>query len=194
MNYENAGDVVPEKERMMELKLPLFIITGASGVGKTTVMHELRKQLPEFVLFSTDDDHFGTTGKKLEYQDRYNLLLHAAQAIALSGRGTVICGTMMPWDAKKCDAYSTFSELHFMNLHCDDATRNSRLRSREDAATWTEDMLRQHEVFAQWLLDHAETDYEPPMPTFDSASTPPAQLAEQLKEYITLKWQESVGK
>lgn len=47
----------------MRTQLPLFIITGASGVGKTTVMHELREQMPEFVLFSTDDDNFGTTGR-----------------------------------------------------------------------------------------------------------------------------------
>ncbi|MEK3714498.1 AAA family ATPase [Paenibacillus sp. FSL P2-0089] len=177
----------------MRTQLPLFIITGASGVGKTTVMHELREQMPEFVLFSTDDDNFGTTGKKLEYQDRYNVLFHCAHAVALSGRGTIICGTMMPWDAKKCDVYDAFSEVHFINLHCDDATRNARLRGREDAATWTEDMLRQHEEFAQWLLDHADTEYDPPMPTFDTTSTPTAALAEQIKEYIKEKWKGSTG-
>jgi hypothetical protein len=34
-------------------------------VGKTTVMHEPRNQLPEFVLFSTDNDNFGTTAEQL---------------------------------------------------------------------------------------------------------------------------------
>lgn len=177
----------------MKAKLPLFIITGASGVGKTTVMHELRGRMPEFVLFSTDNDNFGTTAGKLEYQDRYNVLLHCAHAVAMSGRGTIICGTFMPWDARKCDVYSTFSELHFINLHCDDSTRNSRLRTREDAAMWNDGMLKRHEEFARWLLEHADTDYDPPMPTFDSTSTPPALLAKQIKEYIGLKWHESVG-
>jgi hypothetical protein len=72
-------------------------------------------------------------------------------------------------------------------------TRNSRLRTREDAAMWNDDMLKRHEEFARWLLEHADTDYDPPMPTFDSTSTPPALLAEQIKEYIGLKWHESVG-
>jgi|GEM_PF-5668151 Guanylate kinase len=62
----------------MNKKLPLFIVTGASGAGKTTVMQELRILMPDFVIFSTDSDNFGSTAAKLEYQDRYNLLLHFA--------------------------------------------------------------------------------------------------------------------
>jgi gluconate kinase len=169
-------------------KLPLFIVTGASGVGKTTVMKSLRKLMPEFAVFSTDNDNFGSTAAKLEYQDRYNLLLHFAYKIAESGRGTIICGTFMPWDIQKCDTVHNFSEVCFINLHCDDATRNSRLRNREDKAMWSDEMLEQHKEFAQWLLDHAETHYTPPMPTIDTTCTPPAKVAEQIKGYIMLKW------
>ncbi|MBD3922011.1 AAA family ATPase [Paenibacillus sp. PR3] len=170
--------------------LPLFIVTGASGVGKTTVMQHLRAMMPEFVVFSTDNDNFGSTAAKLEYQDRYNLLLHMAYAIAQSGRGTIICGTVMPWDAQKCDTYSNFSEVCFINLHCDDATRNSRLRNRADSATWTDEMLQQHEQFAQWLLDNADTAYDPPMPIVNTTDTPPSQVAEQIQQYIQLRWNE----
>lgn len=174
----------------MTQKFPLFIVTGASGVGKTTVMQELRTIMPEFDVFSTDLDNFGTTAAKLEYQDRFNLLLHFASAVAKSGRGTIICGTFMPWDAEKCDTYDSFSRLCFINLHCDDATRKNRLRHREDKAMWTDDMLRQHEQFTQWLLDNSQTAYNPPMPTIDSTSTPPHLVAEQIKSYIMMKWNE----
>lgn len=170
--------------------LPLFIVTGASGVGKTTVMKELRVRMPDFDVFSTDTDNFGTTASKLEYQDRFNLLLHFADAVAKSGRGTIICGTFMPWDAKKCDTYDHFSELCFINLHCDDITRNRRLRDREDKAMWTDEMLKSHEEFAKWLLTNAETEYDPPMPTIDTTSTPPSEVAEQIKTYVMLKWNE----
>jgi hypothetical protein len=166
----------------LKQKLPLFIVTGASGVGKTTVMQELRVLLPDFIVFSTDIDNFGTTAAKLEYQDRFNLLLHFANSIAESRRGTIICGTFMPWDAKKCDTYNNFSEFFFINLHCDDTTRNNRLRNREDKATWTDEMLKSHEQFAQWLLDNAETEYNPPMPTIDTTSTPPSEVQSKLKD------------
>jgi hypothetical protein len=55
---------------------------------------------------------------------------------------------------------------------------------------WTDDMLKQHEQFAQWLLDNAETAYNPPMPAIDTTSNPPAEAAEQIKRYIMLKWNE----
>ncbi len=86
----------------MEQKFPLFIVTGASGVGKTTVMQELRVLLPDFVVFSTDIDNFGTTASKLDYQDRYNFyFILLTLFFAKSKRGTIICGTFMPWDAPK---------------------------------------------------------------------------------------------
>lgn len=169
-------------------KIPLFIVTGASGVGKTTVMQELRRILPEFDVFSTDIDNFGTTASKLEYQDRYNLLFHFAYAVSKSERGTIICGTLMPWDAEKCDTYNKFSEICFINLHCDDATRSHRLRNREDNAMWTDEMLKQHEEFSKWLIENADTAYNPPMPTIDTTSTPPSQVAEQIKKYVLDKW------
>ncbi|CAG7637931.1 hypothetical protein PAESOLCIP111_03894 [Paenibacillus solanacearum] len=174
----------------MERKLPLFIVTGASGAGKTTVMDELRVQLPDFDVFSTDADAFGAMAASLDYPSRFQILFRFAYGVAKSGRGTVICGTLMPWDAEKCDAYSEFSEVCFINLHCDDATRNSRLRHRADQAIWTDEMLRSHETFARWLLDNADTAYNPPMPTIDTTDTPPAEVAEQIKEYVLRKWKE----
>lgn len=171
-------------------KLPLFIVTGASGVGKTTVMHELRTILPEFDVFSTDTDNFGTTSTKLEYQDKFNVLFHFANAVAKSGRGTIICGTLMPWAAEACDTYHNFREVCFINLHCDDATRNHRLRNRADKANWTDELLKEHEEFAQWLINNAETAYNPPMPTIDTTFTPPPQVAEQIKKYVLSKWNE----
>jgi hypothetical protein len=114
--------------------------------------------------------------------------------ISLTGRGTIICGTFMPWDAKKCDTYHCFSELNFINLHCDDNTRNARLRNREDKEIWTDEMLKSHEQFAQWLLDNAETAYDPPMHTIDTTINTPKEVAEQIIEYILFKWDDRLVK
>lgn len=52
----------------MESKLPLFIVTGASGSVKTYVIKELRRAMPDFDIF----DHVillslsGTIGRKCE--------------------------------------------------------------------------------------------------------------------------------
>jgi hypothetical protein len=34
--------------------LPLFVVTGASGIGKSTVTGPLRRQLPDCEIFDTD--------------------------------------------------------------------------------------------------------------------------------------------
>jgi dephospho-CoA kinase len=34
--------------------LPLFVVTGASGTGKSTVTGPLRRQLPDCEIFDTD--------------------------------------------------------------------------------------------------------------------------------------------
>ena len=172
----------------MDQKFPLFIVTGASGVGKTTVMHELRGLLPDFVVLSTDNDNFGSTSNKLDYQDRYNLLFHFAAASLKSKIGTIICGTVMPWDVKKCDTFQNFSQVCFINLHCNDETRNNRLRNRDDKDIWTDEKLKDHKEFARWLLDNSETAYNPPMPTIDTTVTPPAEVAMQIREYVIDKW------
>jgi adenylate kinase len=39
----------------MEQKFPLFIITGAGGVGKTTVMKDLRRMMPDYDVFDVDN-------------------------------------------------------------------------------------------------------------------------------------------
>ncbi|MBD2868729.1 nucleoside kinase [Paenibacillus sp. IB182493] len=151
-------------------------------------MGELRERLPDFIVLSTDNDMFGTTSELLDYPNRFNVLFQFAHFAAKSGKGTVICGTVMPWDAQKCDAYDLFDEVCFINLHCDDDTRNNRLRNREDKATWTDEMLKRHEEFARWLLDNAETAYRPPMPTIDTAVAPPAEVAGQISEYVLKVW------
>lgn len=35
----------------MDIKLPLFIVTGASGSGKTYVIKQLRRLMPDYDIF-----------------------------------------------------------------------------------------------------------------------------------------------
>lgn len=116
----SCGDVEPMRI------LPLFIVTGASGVGKTTVVSELRRILPDFEVFETDIiwDSGG------DWHTSRNNWLRVAHSIAQSGRGTILCGTMMPEDIAKCDHFPYFSRVYYANLHCDDKAREARLRAR----------------------------------------------------------------
>lgn len=161
----------------MEIKLPLFIVTGASESGKTYVIKELRRMMPEFDIFDPDNlvEFIGHDWEKMR-----NIWLRVARNIAQSGRMTIICGTMMPWDIEKCTDFPFFKHVYYLNLYCDEETRVKRLRERN----WLEEEIPNHKNFAKRLLEIADEVYKPPMPTIDTTDTDVIEVASQIKEWV----------
>ncbi len=157
-------------------KLPLFIITGASGTGKTTVVPDLRESLPNFDVFDTDEI-FSDVG---DWQKLKNIWVKIASNIAAGNRMTVLCGTMMPWDVEKCDNYNDFCTVFYMNLHCQDEVREKRLRERG----WNNELIQEHKNFAKWLLENADKAYSPPMDVINTSDSSPKEVAFQITEWI----------
>jgi hypothetical protein len=157
---------------------PLFIVTGASGSGKSTVVAELRCQLPECVVFDSDL----LWGRTNEYHNTWLLI---ANSIAQGGRHTVICGTLMPWDLDACDARGLVGTIHFLNLHCSDEVREQRLRARP---AWRqssdEAYIQEHRKFAQWLLNNAVTAYDPPMQIVDTSNASVTEVATAIAHWV----------
>ena len=162
--------------------VPLFIVTGASGVGKTAVVGELRRLMPEWEVFETDLI-WGA-----DWQQVRNNWLRIAHSIAQSGRGTILCGTMLPEDVDRCDHRDRFSHVHYLNLHCADATRDARLRARPGWRGCTEEFIDQQRTFAQWLLDNAAAAFDPPMITVDSTHATVAAVACQIRDWALERW------
>lgn len=159
-------------------KLPLFVVTGASGTGKTTISSHVRKQLPEFDVFDMD------IIDNVDWQIAKENWLRIAYSISLSGRGTVLCGTMVPENIASSDYIDRFDRILYMNLHCDDVTRETRLRARG----WDENLIEDHKNFANWLLQNSETAFDPPMQTIDTTEFTAVGVAEQVKEWVLKNW------
>jgi hypothetical protein len=157
--------------------VPLFIVTGASGVGKTAVVGELRRLMPEWEVFETDLI-WGA-----DWQQVRNNWLRIAHSIAQSGRGTILCGTMLPEDVNRCDHRDRFSQVHYLNLHCDDATRDARLRARPGWRGCTEEFIAEHREFARWLLDNAATAFDPPLIVVDTTHATVSAVACQIRDW-----------
>jgi predicted ABC-type ATPase len=169
--------------------LPLFIVTGASGVGKTAVVEPLRGLLPDWELFETDIlwDSGG------DWQFVRSNWLRIAHSIAQSGRPTLLCGTLLPEDVDRCDARDFFSKVHYLCLHCSDERRRERLRARPPARGCTEAFIAEQERFARWLLDHGRSLCDPPMTFLDSSDSPVLPLAEQIRNWAVDFWQRERG-
>lgn len=157
---------------------PLCIVTGTSGVGKTTVVPLLRILLPAWEIFDTDIIHAA------DWQQHRSNWLRLAHAIAQNGRHTLLCGTLLPEDVDRCDHRPFFSKICYLNLHCDDATRAARLAARP---AWRQssspEFITHHRQFAQWLLDHAVTDFDPPLFTVDTTHATPLETAQQIQRW-----------
>ncbi|WP_238404378.1 AAA family ATPase [Paenibacillus paridis] len=169
--------MVNERNSLMVKKIPLFIVTGSSGSGKTYVINELRKILPDFDIF--DIDNLREVGISDEQQIR-EVWLRVARNTAESGRMTIICGTAMTWDIEKCVDYPYFKHVYYLNLHCNDETREKRLRERN----WPEETIQDYKEFAKWLIDNAEKEYSPPMPIVDTTIADVAVVAARIKEWV----------
>ncbi|CAI6052302.1 hypothetical protein PAECIP112173_01442 [Paenibacillus sp. JJ-100] len=159
-------------------KLPLFVVTGASGTGKTTVSSHVRELLPEFDVFDMD------IIDNVDWQIAKENWLRVAYSISLSGRGTVLCGTMVPENIASSNYIERFERILFINLHCDDTTRETRLKARG----WNKNAIEDHRNFANWLVQNADTAFNPAMPTIDTTNLSSEEAAKQIEQWVKRNW------
>ena len=164
--------------------LPLFIVTGTSASGKTAVIPALRRLLPEWDIFETDI--LWDSGGDWQMQ-RCNWL-RIAHSIAQSGRGTILCGTQVPENMDRCDFRPFFSAIHYLALHCDDITREARLRARPAWRGCTDAFIAEQQQFAHWLLENADTAFDPPLQLVDTTEITVEQAAEQIRDWVRQRW------
>jgi len=156
--------------------LPLFVVTGASGTGKTTITGPLRRQLPDCEIFDTDTilrvaalglDAFRSTWLRL------------AHAVALNGRATILCGSLLPTQLDALPASKLIGPIRFCTLDSPDAVIAERLRSRPSwRGASKETAIAEHQRFAAWLRAHIQ-------PCYDTSLLTPAETAGQIANWIS---------
>lgn len=165
--------------------LPLFVVTGASGSGKSTVCLRLARSMPECVVLESDilwcpafdapEDGYAA------YRD---LWLRLAKNVGQAGRPVVLCGTVVPEQFEDRPERRYLSTIHYLALVCDgDALRTrllSRPRWRESA---TEEYVRRHVAFDRWLRDHA-AHTDPPMALLDTSDLDVGATVEAVRRWV----------
>jgi len=139
--------------------LPLFSITGPSGVGKSTLLRRLWRVLPECVAFDGDVLWHGDF-----WQDRqafYDRWLAVAGQASQSGHPVVVCTAAMP-DDWKSEFAVLVGEIHMLALVCDEQDLMARLaaRVRPQDEQAPADFLEQTRTFNRVLrerLEHVDT-------------------------------------
>ncbi len=151
------------------LQQPLFIITGPSCAGKTTVCLALVPLMEECVIMESDIlwGAFPATPEN-NYSDYRNMWLRVAKNIGQAGRPVVLCGTAIPEQFETCPERRYFSTLHYLAMVCDDTQLRERLQQRPQwRESGSDDVVERMVQFNHWLKEHATTT-NPPMTLYDS--------------------------
>jgi predicted kinase len=155
--------------------LPLLVVTGASGSGKSTITGSLRSLLPGCLVFETDVIlHVAALG----WDTWRNTWLQIAHAAALGGQVTVLTGSLTPDQLERLPARKLIGPIHFALLDCPDDVLAGRLRARPAwRGTSTEARIIEHQRFAAWLRARIR-------PSFDTSAASAAEVASGVAAWV----------
>jgi broad-specificity NMP kinase len=166
-------------------RLPLFVVTGASGVGKSTLCEHLAPALTDTVCLEADVlwGHVAATAAD-GYGTYWNVWLNLAVAIHQSGRPVALFGTTVPEHLEDCPARPLLRAVHYLALVLEPAELARRLRERPawrgcSADPFVAEMVQ----FDGWLRTHAG-ETRPPMTVLDITRLTVAETARRVAEWM----------
>ncbi len=171
------------------LRLPLFIIGGASGAGKSAACAALARNFGAAVVLESDilwNDFYADPQRYPEY---FNTWLRLGKNIAQAGKPAALCGAGLgvPGNIEPCVERRYFSQVHYLALVCEDSALEARLRARpawrgSGAAEWLKSQLS----FNRWYQEQAPQGC-PPVELFDTTRTTVEATAAAIAAWITSK-------
>jgi predicted kinase len=141
------------------LQLPLLVVSGASGTGKSTICQLLLGNLNEVVLLDSDILWRAEFNKpENNHREFFETWLRVCKNIAQSGRPVVLFGAGLgvAENLEPCIERRYFSVIHYLALTCQDEVLTERLRARPQwRASNDITFLNQQVHYNQWLQANA---------------------------------------
>ena len=167
-------------------RLPLFVITGASGAGKSTVGLRLMKSLTTHVVLDMDvlwRPEFDTPADG--YAAFRDTWLRLAKNIHQGGRSVVLLGSVIPEQIEHRPERRYFADVYYLALTAEPDVLVARLLQRPvwrdsgDEAT-----LVTMVAFNTWLRTHADRTV-PPMACLDTTRSTVDETANLVRAWIS---------
>ncbi|HWW74132.1 MAG TPA: AAA family ATPase [Pyrinomonadaceae bacterium] len=167
-------------------RLPLLMVGGPAGAGKSTACASLLGELTEAVVMETDLLWRKEFNKPEDgYNDYFRLWLRLAAHISQSGRPVALFGAgfAVPHSVEPLPERRLFNAVHYLGLVCDDEQLRARLRARPKWRNTSDELIGEHVRFNHWLKEHAAAT-EPPVTLIDTTSAAVAETAALVASWI----------
>ena len=178
------------------LRLPLMVVSGASGAGKTTICLNLLGKIRQAVLLDSDIFWRAEFNRPEEnYREFHEMCLRVCKSIGQSGRPVVLfgAGIGVPENVEPCVERRYFSELHYLALVCEEKILAGRLRRRGPGRKSSDPAyIAEHVKFNRWFKEcSGKTD--PPVDLLDTSGVPVEETTTQVAAWIRERIQHSIS-
>lgn len=178
-------------------QLPLLIVSGASGAGKSAVYQSLLGRINEVVMLEGDliwRPEFDTPETK--YRDFFETWLRICRDISQSGRPVAMfnAGMGVPENIEPCAGRQYFSKVYYLALICEDDVLADRLCQRPERRNCSDSEYIKGQIqFNQWLKNEGP-QVEPPVELIDTTGIALEETAKQVASWIRDKMREVTEK
>lgn len=163
-------------------KLPLFIVTGASCAGKSTVCEELFKYEKDYIVMESDilwNEYYNT--QRDGYSIYRSLWMTLCANISQCGKPVVLCGCTTPDQFESRPERALFTDIHYLAVVCSDKALEIRMREGRGVADegWIESSMD----FNRWLKANA-CKTEPKIELLDTTVLTPFEAAKIADKWV----------
>lgn len=176
------------------LRLPLFVVIGASGAGKSALVQWAAAHHRDCVHLESDI-LWGRVNVEPEgnYAGYRNLWLRVCKNISQAGRPVVLYGSVTPEQWEVCPERRYLGAIHTLALVCGPETLAERLRARP---TWRSmggsEAIEGMQRFNAWFKENAGK-VNPPMTLLDTTTTSIEATGAALLHWIRQRWNPAAG-
>lgn len=166
------------------LSMPLFILTGCSGVGKTTTAIEMIRRRVEFLVLDADIfTCFVNWDDEKSCNDWVETIVNISKDMMQSGKP--VLWTMAGCLDRLPKAYNSryFSEIKCLALVCDEEALRKRMQ--EGRGITDENWLNSSSDYNRYFMEHdslGDTKFE----IFDITDKEPGDVADYVLEWVKL--------
>ncbi len=168
--------------------LPLLVVSGASGTGKSTVCNYLTGRCQGVLPIDSDilwRHEFDTPGDN--YRSFFETWLRMCKNIHQSGIPVVLfgAGAGVPGNLENCIERRYFSEIHYLALVCSGEILRQRLLQRPSWRGCSDPIfMEKHQDFNLWFIEYDHAKTQPPITILDTGSRSIDETAHQVAAWI----------